>query len=82
MSREGPQPPVKLFKKKPDPLKATKVTEVDCKDAALLCKSISDRGKIRPRRITGMTVREWCELSKTIKSAREMVLLPYATSGR
>ena len=45
-------------------------------------KFISDRGKIRSRRITGVTVQEQRELSKAIKNAREMALLPYATSGR
>ena len=80
MSRKRPQPPVKPFKKKPNPLKAAKVTEIDYKDVALLRKFISDRGKIRSRRITG--VQEQRELSKAIKNAREMALLPYATSGR
>ena len=79
MSRKRPQPPVKPFKKKPNPLKAAKVTEIDYKDVALLRKFISDRGKIRSRRITGQEQRE---LSKAIKNAREMALLPYATSGR
>ena len=79
MSRKRPQPPVKPFKKKPNPLKAAKVTEIDYKDVALLRKFISDRGKIRSRRITGVTVQE---ISKAIKNAREMALLPYATSGR
>lgn len=46
MSRKRPQPPVKPFKKKPNPLKAAKVTEIDYKDVALLRKFISDRGKI------------------------------------
>ena len=82
MSRKRPQPPVKPFKKMPHPLKAAKVTEIDYKDVALLRKFISDRGKIRSRRITGVTVQEQRELSKAIKNAREMALLPYATSGR
>ena len=82
MSRKRPQPPVKPFKKKPTSLKAAKVTEIDYKDVALLRKFISDRGKIRSRRITGVTVQEQRELSKAIKNAREMALLPYATSGR
>ena len=55
MSRKRPQPPVKPFKKKPNPLKAAKVTEIDYKDVALLRKFISDRGKIRSRRITGVS---------------------------
>ena len=48
MSRKRPQPPVKPFKKKPNPLKAAKVTEIDYKDVALLRKFISDRGKNKP----------------------------------
>ena len=56
--------------------------EIDYKDVALLRKFISDRGKILSRRITGVTVQEQRELSKAIKNAREMALLPYATSGR
>ena len=82
MSRKRPQPPVKPFKKKPNPRKAAKVTEIDYKDVALLRKFISDRGKIRSRRITGVSVQEQRELAKAIKNAREMALLPYATSGR
>lgn len=73
MSRKRPQPPVKPFKKKPNPLKAAKVTEIDYKDVALLRKFISDRGKIRSRRITGVTVQEQREIAKAIKNAREMV---------
>ncbi len=69
MSRKRPQPPVKPFKKKPNPLKAAKVTEIDYKDVALLRKFISDRGKIRSRRITGVTVQEQREISKAIKNA-------------
>ena len=65
-----------------EPAEGAKVTEIDYKDVALLRKFISDRGKIRSRRITGVTVQEQRELSKAIKNAREMALLPYATSGR
>ena len=71
MSRKRPQPPVKPFKKKPNPLKAAKITEIDYKDVALLRKFIS-----------GVTVQEQRKISKAIKNAREMALLPYATSGR
>ena len=75
MSRKRPQPPVKPFKKKPNPLKAAKITEIDYKDVALLRKFISDRGKIRSRRITGVTVQEQRKIARAIKNAREMALL-------
>ena len=82
MSRKRPQPPVKPFKKKPDPLKAARVKEIDYKDVALLRKFISDRGKIRSRRITGVSIQEQRALSRAIKNAREMALLPYSSNGR
>ena len=64
MSRKRPQPPVKPFKKKPNPLKTAKVTEIDYKDVALLRTFISDRGKIRSRRITGVTVQEQRKIAR------------------
>ncbi len=67
---------------KKNPLKAEGIETVDYKDVKTLRLFISDRGKIRSRRITGVTVQEQRELSKAIKNAREMALLPYATSGR
>ena len=76
------KPVVRKPKKKANPLKAAKVENIDYKDTALLRKFISDRGKIRSRRITGVSVQEQRELAKAIKNAREMALLPYATSGR
>lgn len=83
MGRKKPQPVVKPFKKKPNPLRAAKIKEIDYKDVALLRKFISDRGKIRSCRITGVTVQEQREIAKAIKNAREMALLPYLiTSGR
>ena len=82
MSRKRPQPPVKPSKKKPNPLKTAKVTEIDYKDVALLRKFISDRGKIRSRRITGVTVQEQRKIARAIKNAREMALLPYSSTGR
>ena len=50
---------------------------VDYKDVALLRKFMSDRGKIRSRRVTGLSPRRQREVSVAIKNAREMALLPY-----
>lgn len=69
-------------RKKVNPLKAAKVTKVDYKDTALLRKFISDRGKIRSRRVTGISTQEQRQVARAIKVAREMALLPYAGSGR
>jgi small subunit ribosomal protein S18 len=53
------------------------VTRVDWTDVTLLRKFISDRGKIRSRRVTGLTPQEQREVATAIKNAREMALLPY-----
>nr|WP_084429825.1 30S ribosomal protein S18 [Kibdelosporangium aridum] len=55
------------------------VSTVDWKDTALLRKFISDRGKIRARRVTGLTPQQQREVATAIKNAREMALLPYPT---
>ncbi|HLS00860.1 MAG TPA: 30S ribosomal protein S18 [Beutenbergiaceae bacterium] len=56
--------------------------EIDYKETAVLRKFISDRGKIRARRVTGVTVQEQREVARAIKNAREMALLPYSSSNR
>ncbi len=50
---------------------------VDYKDVALLRKFMSDRGKIRSRRVTGLSEKRQREVATAIKNAREMALLPY-----
>ncbi|XVQ07471.1 30S ribosomal protein S18 [Spirillospora sp. CA-255316] len=55
------------------------VTYIDYKDVDLLRRFISDRGKIRSRRVTGVTVQQQKQLARAIKNAREMALLPYGS---
>ena len=50
---------------------------VDYKDVALLRKFMSDRGKIRSRRVTRLSEKRQREVATAIKNAREMALLPY-----
>ena len=76
------KPPVRKPKKKQNPLKTAGVEKVDYKDTALLRKFVSDRGKIRARRVTGVSVQQQRELAKAIKNAREMALLPYTSTAR
>jgi len=52
------------------------------KDVALLRKFISDRGKIRARRVTGVTSQQQRQIASAVKNAREMALLPYTTTAR
>jgi small subunit ribosomal protein S18 len=76
------KPPVRKLKKKPNPLKTAGVERVDYKDVNVLRKFISDRGKIRARRVTGVSVQQQREIAKAVKNAREMSLLPYSSSAR
>jgi small subunit ribosomal protein S18 len=59
-------------------LKTMGLIEVDYKDTAALRVFISDRGKIRSRSVTGLTVRQQRQVATAIKNAREMALLPYS----
>jgi small subunit ribosomal protein S18 len=77
-----PKPEIRKPRKKQNPLKAAKVTYIDYKDTALLRKFISDRGKIRARRVTGVTVQQQRQIATAIKNAREMALLPYTSTTR
>ncbi len=52
-------------------------TYVDYKDYNMLRRFISDRGKIRARRVTGLCPQHQREAAAAIKRAREMALLPY-----
>jgi small subunit ribosomal protein S18 len=70
------------LKRKTNLLHANKITEVDWKDVDLLRKFISDRGKIRARRVTGLTPQQQKQVATAIKNAREMALLPYPNAGR
>ena len=71
------KPVVRKPKKKVNPLQAAKVENVDYKDTDLLRKFISDRGKIRARRVTGNCVQHQRDVATAVKNAREMALLPY-----
>lgn len=53
---------------------------IDYKDVELLRKFITERGKILPRRITGLTARQQRELTTAIKRARLVALLPYVNT--
>ncbi|GAA1445810.1 30S ribosomal protein S18 [Nocardiopsis tropica] len=53
---------------------------VDYKDTALLRKFISEKGKIRSRRVTRVTARQQRLIAAAVKNAREMALLPYPSN--
>ncbi len=57
---------------------AEKATWVDYKDVQLLRRFVSDRGKIRARRVTGTCAQHQRDVATAVKNAREMALIPYA----
>ncbi|WP_405518040.1 30S ribosomal protein S18 [Streptomyces canus] len=73
------KPERKPVKNRPNPLDAAKVTYIDYKDTDLLRKFVSDRGKIRSRRVTRVSAQQQRLLARAIKNAREMALLPYSS---
>lgn len=64
---------------KKNPLKAEGIETVDYKDVKTLRLFISDRGKIRSRRVTGLTPQQQRQVATAVKNAREMALLPFTT---
>ena len=64
-------------KKKVSLLTQEKVEYVDYKDVNLLRRFMSDRAKIRARRVSGNDSQQQKEIARAIKNAREMALLPY-----
>lgn len=78
MSARPARPPARARR---NPLIDAGIEYVDYKDTVLLRRFISDRGKIRSRRVTGLTVQQQRQVARAIRNAREMALLPYPTSG-
>ena len=64
-------------RRKTCPFSGENTPKIDYKDVKLLQRYISERGKIVPSRITAVCAKKQRELSKAIKRARFMSLLPY-----
>ncbi|EPX55047.1 SSU ribosomal protein S18p [Cystobacter fuscus DSM 2262] len=62
-------------RRKPNPLGAAET--VDFKDVQLLKYFVSERGKLLPRRITGVTAKQQRRVAQAVKRARHLGLLPY-----
>ncbi len=58
-----------------------KIDQVDYKDIGSLRRFVSDRGKIRSRRITGACRRHQNQVARAVKRARELALLPYVSES-
>lgn len=69
-------------KKRRNLLDSLDIERVDYKDTTTLRQFISERGKIRSRTVTGVTVQQQRQVALAIKTAREMALLPYPGQGQ
>ena len=67
-------------KKKVCHLCAEKITKIDYKDANLLKRHITERGKIISRRTTGLCARHQRKITHLIKRARHLALLPFSVN--
>jgi len=78
------KPPVRKPKKKVCVFCKDKASAnlIDYKDTTLLRKYISDRGKIRARRVTGNCSQHQRDVAIAVKNSREMALLPYTSTAR
>lgn len=65
------------IKKRPNTLAQENVTYIDYKDVNLLQRFMSDRSRLRARRMTGNDVQQQRDIATAVKNAREMALLPY-----
>lgn len=74
------KPGRKPARARPGPLDQAGVAHVDYKDTDLLRKFLSDRGRIRSRRVTGVSAQQQRRLARAVKNAREMALLPYSAA--
>ncbi len=63
------------FRRRVSPIKPGE--PIDYKDVDLLRKYVTERGKILPRRITGLTAKQQRDLTQAIKRARILALLPF-----
>lgn len=59
------------------PVCEASIRVIDYKDERMLSRFITERGKILPSRLSGMCARHQRQLSRAIKRARQLALLPY-----
>ncbi len=76
----GPKrPDRRLFfrRRKTCPFSSSNAPKIDYKDIRLLQRFVSERGKIMPSRITAVSAKKQRELTRAIKRARNLALLPF-----
>ncbi|MBW6478834.1 MAG: 30S ribosomal protein S18 [Bacteroidales bacterium] len=68
---------VDIKKKKYCRFKKAGIKYIDYKDANFLLKFVNEQGKILPRRLTGTSMKYQKKVSRAIKRARHLALMPY-----
>jgi small subunit ribosomal protein S18 len=76
------KPPLRKPKKEVCQFCRKDAQTIDYKDTTLLRKFVSDRGKIRARRVTGNCTQYQRDIAMAIKNSREMALMPYSSTAR
>lgn len=74
--RDEERPPSNRFRKKRNPLALAKIETITFKDVELLKYFVSERGRILPRRMTGVSSKQQRMISRAVKQARTLALLP------
>jgi small subunit ribosomal protein S18 len=72
--KEGRKPRKKVCK-----LCVERVTEIDYKDERRLQRFVTDRGKIVPRRVSGNCSKHQAQITRAVKKARILALLPFTS---
>lgn len=66
-----------MRRRKSCPFSVDNAPVIDYKDISLLKRYVSDRGKLMPSRITGVSAKYQRQLTTAVKRARQLALLPY-----
>jgi small subunit ribosomal protein S18 len=76
------KPVPRKVEKKVCPFCSDAAQAIDYKDTGLLRKFVSDRGKIRARRVSGNCRQHQRDIAVAVKNSREVALLPYTPTAR
>jgi small subunit ribosomal protein S18 len=79
---DGEQRPRRRRGKKPCPFTGPNAPKIDYKDPRTLARYLSERGKIMPARLTGVSAKMQRQLATAIKRARFLALMPYVGDAR
>jgi small subunit ribosomal protein S18 len=80
--RRRTKPPIKGEARRYSKLPREEIDKIDYKNVALLQRFITERGKIRSRRVTGLSRRDQSKMARAVKRSRELGLLPYVDASK